>query len=101
MTFGTEDFVHCDNYIEDPETPECLRSFLKFARAPAHGSELGIKQPLCYADYQGKRYKLTMASRFGDVGISTVMHAEHGYDHRVAISELSNFSTQRRFRNLE
>ncbi len=94
------DFGHCDDYITDPKTPECLRLFLDYARAPASSPVRKEKQPLCYADYQGRRYKLTMASRFGDVGISTVMHAEHGYDLRVPVCELSNFSTQRQFRHM-
>lgn len=95
-TMSDTGFVHCDDYIDNPAVPECLRKFLDYARAPAHGSERNEKQPLCYADYKGQRYKLTMASRFGDVGISKIMHAEHGYDERVKLADLTNFSTRRR-----
>ena len=82
----------CDDYIDDPAAPEALRKYLKFARAPAHGQFLPKPHPTLFADYEGARVRVTMASRFGDVGITTDHARDLGYDRRVAVSQLSNFS---------
>ncbi len=86
------DFKHCDDYIEDPDAPEVLRKFLDRARQPSHGM-LNNKEPFpkLYADHQGKRVRVTMASRLGDVGISTNMNQEDGYEARVDVAALTNF----------
>jgi hypothetical protein len=86
------DFKHCDDYIDDESQPEALRKFLDYARSPAHGMERDGAKPKLFADYNGVRHKVNMASRFGDVGITLKLHADYGYDLRVAVSELSNFS---------
>lgn len=82
----------CDDYIDDPTAPAVLRTFLAFARAPAHGQLLPRPHPRLFADHEGRRVRVTMASRFGDVGITTNHGAEAGYDRRVAVSQLDNFS---------
>jgi len=83
---------HCDDYIDDPSAPEALRKFLGFARSPAHGLLSPEPHPALYADHFGVRVRVTMASRLGDVGITTNHAAEHGYEKRVAVSQLCNFS---------
>lgn len=88
------EFKHCDDYIEDVEQPECLRAFLDYARSPAHGMLREGKRPRLFADYAGKRVRVVMASRFGDVGITSDLSAEHGYDKRVAVSSLDNFGAK-------
>jgi hypothetical protein len=87
--FGDDD---CDDYIDDPSAPAVLRTFLAFARAPAHGALLPKPHPTLYADYEGKRVRVTMASRLGDVGITADFDREFGYERRVLVSQLSNFS---------
>ena len=87
-----EDPRPCDDYIDDPTAPEALRKYLAFARAPAHGQLLPKPHPTLFADHEGTRVRVTMASRIGDVGISTDLGRELGYDRRVAVSQLSNFS---------
>ena len=62
-------FRHCDEYIDDVTSPEALRKYLDFARAPAHGALLPKPHPQLYADYDRTRVRVTMASRLGDVGI--------------------------------
>lgn len=81
---------HCDDYIDGVPAP--LRKFLDFARAPAHGAFLPKPHPQLYADYDGTRVRVTMASRLGDVGITTDFSREMGYEQRVLVSALSNFS---------
>jgi hypothetical protein len=82
---------HCDEYIDDPSQPDCLRAFLDYARSPAHGDTRGYK-PTLFADYRGTRVRVVMASRFGNVGVTTDLDAVYGYQRRVGVDELSNFS---------
>lgn len=85
-------FRHCDEYIDDPTSPEPLRKFLDRARAPAHGALLPGPYPTLFADYQGKRVRVVMASRFGHVGITEHLDREHGYELAIPVEFLSNFS---------
>lgn len=85
-------FKPCDDYIDDLTAPAALRKFLAFARAPAHGQLLPKPHPRLFADYEGRRVRVTMASRMGDVGITTDFTAELGYERRVPVSQLDNFS---------
>jgi hypothetical protein len=85
-------FKHCDDYIDDPDAPAVLRKYLAFARAPAHGQRLPKPHPMLFADHEGRRVRVTMASRLGDVGITTDVTAEMGYERRVPVSQLNNFS---------
>ncbi len=84
--------THCDDYIDDPAAPACLRAFLDHARSPAHGRLREDKRPPLFADYHGKRIRVVMASRLGDVGITENLSAEYGYSKRVAVADLKNFS---------
>lgn len=90
-----EDFKHCDEYIHDLKAPMCLRWFLYCNRVPAIDGMLlrqnGI-EPKLFADFGGKRYRVVMASRFGDVGITSNQYADHGYEMRVPVELLTNFS---------
>lgn len=88
---------HCDDYIDDKSQPKMLRDFLRYHRWPAHwqyrAEMLKVKKPLLFADYEGKRVKVTMASRFGDVGITTNLYSDKpGYSETVAVEQLTNFS---------
>lgn len=85
---------HCDDYIHDHKQPLCLRAFLLRQRVPAvdgHLMELAGFHPQLFATCKGKRVKVTMASRFGDVGITLALDAVNGYDRRVPIASLSDF----------
>ena len=88
------DVRHCDDYIDDPAAAAPLRTYLAFARAPAHGQLLAKPHPRLFADYDGQRVRVTMASRLGDVGITTDHARDLGYERRVAVSELSNFAEE-------
>lgn len=85
-------FKHCDEYIDDETQPPSLRAFLDHARSPAHGALCRGPRPALFANYNGKRVRVVMASRFGDVGITRNLQAEHGYEERVAVADLSGFS---------
>lgn len=85
---------HCDDYINDEAAPKVLRDYLRVARAPAHGAFERAKgnDPSLFANYAGKRVRVVMASEIGDVGIAYALNRDHGYDLRVGIEELTNFS---------
>ncbi len=83
--------MHCDDYIDDAATPGPLRVWLQFARSPGHGLHTPDPHPRLFADHEGERVRLTMASRLGDVGITQRLDAEFGYERRVMLDELSNF----------
>ena len=105
---------HCDDFIDDQSQPECLRQFLHYHRLPAVCKLAGVAaptgekyiepellphvwrapEPMLFADHEGRRVRVVMASRFGDVGITNNLKAERGYDKRVSVAELSNFSEQ-------
>ena len=90
---GPEDQLRtCDDYLDDPTSPQPLRKYLEFARAPAHGQLLPRPHPRLFADHAGRRVRVTMASRLGDVGVTTDFSAEMGYEQRVWLDQLSNFS---------
>jgi hypothetical protein len=83
---------HCDEYIDDPSTPDCVRAFLEHARAPAHGANLPGGRPALFAKLAGVPVRIVMASRLGDVGITENLAAERGYSARVWLDELTDFS---------
>ncbi len=86
---------HCDSYIHDLSQPLCLRFWLLVHRLPAADGELlnraGVN-PTLFADTPtGKKVRLVMASRLGDVGITRDLASEQ-YEDRVHLESLSNFS---------
>lgn len=82
-------FRHCDEFIDDASAPQVLRTFLARARSPAHGMTSADPFPVLFADHNGQRVRVVMASRLGDVGICDLTRCT--YDKRVSVEELSNF----------
>ncbi len=96
----SDDFKHCDDYINDQTQPMALRAFLERARSPAHGHLTGAPFPKLFATYTGKgwrgigtgdRVRVVMASRMGDVGVTKNLANEVGYCARFAVEDLSDF----------
>lgn len=88
-------YKHCYDYINEFGAPGVLRWFLLIQSLPATHRVLARQfgaNPKLFADYQGKRYRVVMASRMGDVGLSENFQAEDGYSIRTAVQDLSNFS---------
>lgn len=82
---------HCDDYIDDESQPECLRKYLAWARGPGHGMTQTKPHPQLYANHEGVRVRVVMASRLGDVGITTILANEYGYQRRVNVDSLTDF----------
>lgn len=96
-------FRHCDSYIRDKTQSVCLRRFLLYSRIPALWQAKHWKwgEPVLFATLKtsgatsiepGTRVKITMASRFGDVGITTDLSSKSGYQARVPLEWLVDFS---------
>lgn len=90
-------FKHCDDYIHDHNAPECLRFFLLVHRLPAVETALlhanGVR-PKLFATLKGKRVRIVMVSRLGDVGITTDLDKDVGYEDRVPLDKLDNFNSE-------
>jgi len=86
---------HCDEYIHDLKQPKCLRWWLFVQRLPAFDKllceENGVN-PRLFATWDGRRVRLTMASRLGDVGVTSDFKQQMGYERRVSVEELTDFS---------
>ena len=89
-----ETFKHCDDYINEFGAPNVLKWFIFINRLPASEMMLcrinGVK-PALFADHKGRRVRVVMASRLGDVGITENLDAEDGYQKRVVVADLANF----------
>lgn len=83
---------HCDDIWAEQRQGCPVRAFLDVARAPAYERE--GEPPALFATYEGKRVRVVMASRFGDVGITENLSATHGYKTRVYLPDLTDFSGQ-------
>jgi hypothetical protein len=87
---------HCDDYIRDKSQAKALRKFLLYKRIPAYWQirrwRWGV--PKLYATWNNLRVRVTMASRFGDVGITEGLDKDHGYEMRVFLSKLTDFSEE-------
>lgn len=98
------DARHCDDYIDDPAQPDCLREFLEFRRSPAvYQYQHPEKETELYARTNsgvinfrsGTPVRVVMASRLGDVGITRDLSRQHGYEVRVTLDCLDGFSVER------
>lgn len=98
---------HCDDYVDDPNCvpvgAAALQAFLVRARDKAHGALLATPYPRLFADlvsYRGEpmyarslaRVQVVMASRLGDVGITSDLSPGASYQRRVWLDELTCFS---------
>ncbi len=45
-----------------------------------------------FATFKGERYRVTGASRLGDVWLTSDFNKDTGYEHRVSVEELSDWS---------
>lgn len=87
--------MHCDDVVEDYEAADCLRFWLLINRLPAIlkflCDEVGVK-PELYAKLGKVQVRVVMASRMGDVGITPNLGTDRGYDRRVFVDQLTDFS---------
>lgn len=90
---------HVDDFIDTPTwRPDASRDYARFVlnlmRLPAHlqcSFRPWIMQHPLFATYEGKRYRVTGASRLGDVWLARDMQRTVGYDLRVQIDKCSEW----------
>ena len=94
--------MHVDDWLDDIVTPwevtlgECYaRWWLEYARQPAWKQmlyrETMSRYPL-FCTYEGQRYRVTGASRMGDVWLAKDAGRESGYDLRVEVTRCSEWA---------
>lgn len=88
---------HVDDFITDYDTNPALlyaKWFLFLKRMPALEQAMFaefIHPYKLFATWKEKRYRVTGASRMGDVWLSADFKREVGYEHRVELEELSEW----------
>jgi len=80
--------MHVDLYIDHRGGDPYARFVLLLFRLPAMlltGFAPFIGQHRLFCDYEGKRYRVTGASRLGDVWLVADLERGHGHDERVDV----------------
>lgn len=93
--------VHVDDFIEsfsdniskgESEIENYAKFFFMLHRLPAYmknqWSDIISKYKL-YCLYEGKRYRVTGASRMGDIWLTSDMKQEYGYELRVFVNQVT------------
>lgn len=87
--------THIDEYIDAYDTDPDVSWFLMLKRMPA---TLQAKfkehiEPLSlFCEFEGKRWRVTGASRLGDIWLTSKFTQSIGYEKRVYIDDCSKFS---------
>jgi hypothetical protein len=79
------------------EAERMVHKFLEYRTLPAHeqfkqknkDKVIGLK---VFCEYEGEKYRITGASRLGDVWLVKDFNRDTGYDKRVMIDSCSKFS---------
>ncbi len=89
--------MHVDDYIDNMDTDEYASFFLLLHRLPAvlqSKFAKRIAELKLFCTYKGCRYRVTGASRLGDVWLAVNFDRDVGYDKRVGIKDCTNLSEQ-------
>ena len=92
--------THIDNFIEEPfgtQEEKYAKWILHHFRLSAH-LQMIFKQFMSkhklFGTYKSKKYRVTGASRLGDVWITSNFNQDTGYDLRVDAEDISNWSAE-------
>jgi hypothetical protein len=89
--------MHIDDFIINPNTDDYAAWMFNYFRMPAISKirfEKFMKDSKLFCTYAGKRYRVTGASRMGDVWLATDFKRDTGYDLRVDVEECTNWAPQ-------
>lgn len=88
FTLHASEENHVDNWLDDATFPRAenkgeiyAKFVLDYMRMPAwkiSAYQPYMKQHKLFCTYEGKRYRVVMASRLGTVGLNPDMGADHG-----------------------
>ena len=84
--------MHVDEFIDNKSTDNYVSFVLNWFRAPAvHHARYNnwMRQFKLFCTYNGKRYRVTGASRLGDVWLVADHGREGGYDLRTEIQDIT------------
>ena len=89
--------THIYDWLEDNQYNKKVNklwAYLDFRTRPVyyqmeHPMEEPSYKVIC--TYQGKEYRITGASRLGDIWLNTDFNQKRGYDLRVSIDDCSNY----------
>lgn len=86
--------THVDDFIANPRSDAYAAYVLNHFRLPAmmrlrFDPFFGDRRLFC--DYEGKRYRVTGASRLGDVWLAKDHERDCGYDLRVNVDDCANW----------
>lgn len=85
---------HVDDFIDDPTTDRYAASWFESHRRPAFEQAEKPDARKLFATFEGRRYRVTGCSRFGDVWLSADLKREVGYDKRVAVDACSEWRAE-------
>lgn len=89
---------HIYDWIEEPAKDEgealAKRFFDKFTVPAIDKDHAWLKANPLFCTYQGQRFRVTGASRLGDVWLSPDFAQENGYQHRVDVTDCSQWGAQ-------
>ena len=89
-------FQHVDDFIDDPFADKYARWILLHFRQPAHGLafEEFIKDRRLFCTYERERFRVTMASRFGWIGLRRDFSLDAGYDATAHPNEVTGWGAE-------
>lgn len=86
--------MHVDDFIDSYRTDAYASWFFNLHRLPAslyYKFKPWIDQYQLYCEYEGETYRVTGASRLGDVWLTKNFDQSEGYQLRVDINKCENF----------
>ena len=89
--------THVDDFVDDYEGPKYPRWFFFLHRLPAHLKACFheyIAPNKLFCTFNGQRWRVTGASRMGDIWLSPNFERENGYEKRVDLDDCSNWGPE-------
>lgn len=89
--------THIDDWVDDYRQDKYARWFFLLKRLPANLQvDLAewIHPHKLFCQYHGETYRVTGASRLGDIQLTRDFQREAGYDLRVAVDECSDWKSE-------
>jgi len=87
--------THIDDFIDDYKQDAYARWMFMHFRLPAHmkmAFDKFIENRKLFCIWKEKCYRVTGASRLGDVWLTSNFKKDHGYEYRVCVDECSEWS---------